>query len=276
MRRWPRRPGTAFDLASEIPLRACAVGAVGADDTCWWCWCTTSPVTAGRLVLLARDISMAYAARLEGREPDWAALPVQYADYALWQRELLGDEQDPDSVLCGQVAYWREALAGAPEQLELPTDRPRPAVASYRGATVALRRRRRSARTAVGGGRAQGVTLFMVLQAALAALLTRLGAGTDIPIGSPIAGRTDEALDDLVGFFVNTLVLRTTPRGTRPSPNCSTACGDRPGRLRPPGRAVRAARGGLNPHPQSWPTTPSSRLCSPSRTTPATTPPSPA
>src|SRR5262245_39594583 len=162
---------------------------------------------------LWRDLARAYAARRDGHEAELAQLPVQYADYTLWQHEVLGREDDPASVMARQLAFWTTSLQGIPDQLDLPRDRARPAVSSHRGDSIGLSIGAKLHRALLALARDSQASLFMVLQAALAALLSRLGAGSDIPIGSPIAGRTDSALDDLVGFFVNTLVLRTDTSG---------------------------------------------------------------
>ncbi len=162
---------------------------------------------------LARDLISAYTARLTDATPDWPQLPVQYADYTLWQRDLLGDDTDPDSPFSRQYTYWAEQLAGLPEQVTIPTDRPRPTTTSNAGDVCDFHFDADLHRGLADLARSAGATVFMVLQASVAALMTRLGAGTDIPIGSGIAGRTDESLDDLVGFFVNTLVLRTDTAG---------------------------------------------------------------
>ncbi|WP_245877376.1 non-ribosomal peptide synthetase, partial [Streptomyces glaucescens] len=201
-----------FDLAREIPFRAELFAL--ADERHVLLLLTHHIVSdAWSREPLARDLTAAYAARVAGGAPVWEPLGVQYADYSLWQREVLGSEDDPGSEISRQLGYWTEALAGLPDQLELPYDRPRPSAASYRGDRITFRLPEDVAAGIDRVARDTQASPFMVVQAALAALLTRLGGGTDIPIGTPIAGRTDEALSDLVGVFLNTLVLRTDTAG---------------------------------------------------------------
>jgi amino acid adenylation domain-containing protein len=207
-----RAAGHLFDLAEEIPVRIDLFSTGETQHVLLLCIHHIAS-DGWSLAPLARDLSEAYRAFREGGKPETAPLAVQYTDYTLWQRELLGGAEDPDSPMARQLAYWRAALAGAPELLDLPTDRKRPAAASYQGDVVRFDLDRQLCDQLLALANRHRVSLFMVLQAATATLLTKLGAGTDIPLGSPIAGRPDSTLDELVGFFVNTLVLRTDTSG---------------------------------------------------------------
>ncbi|MFK0294348.1 amino acid adenylation domain-containing protein [Streptomyces sp. NPDC090442] len=201
-----------FDLTEDAPLRA-TLFQLGPERQVLLLVIQHIAADGWSLRPLLGDLGMAYTARCAGTAPDWPPQPVRYADYTLWQRELLGDAEDPASLMSRQLDYWRKQLADLPAELTLPVDRPRPAVAAQSGGIVAVDWGPELHGRLLELARSAGCTLFMVVQAGFAALLTRMGAGTDIPFGTPVAGRSDSALDELVGFFVNTLVLRTDTAG---------------------------------------------------------------
>ncbi|MEU8760203.1 amino acid adenylation domain-containing protein [Streptomyces sp. NPDC048659] len=203
-----------FDLSRELPLR---VALFAPDDG-------SAGVTLGvllhhvagdgwSLTPLMTDLARAYAARAAGRAPDWEPLPVQYADYTLWQHDVLGDTADPDSVLARGLAHWSAALDGLPAVTDLPLDRPRPAARDHAGALLETALDADVHTRLVRLAEAHDASLLMVVQAALGLALRASGAGAATALGTPVAGRDDEALDELVGFFVNTLVLPTDTSG---------------------------------------------------------------
>ncbi|WP_414683584.1 amino acid adenylation domain-containing protein [Mycobacterium marinum] len=199
--------GYAFSLATEIPLRV-VLFRVSADEHVLVCVVHHIAGDGWSMTPLARDLGVAYAARCAGCVPGWAPLAVQYGDYTLWQRARLGDIGDEGSPIAAQLAYWQRVLAGMPERLALPTDRPYPPVADHRGGRVGIDwsvgLQQQIARVA----REHNATSFMVVQAALAVVLAKISASSEVAVGVPVAGRGDRGLDELVGMFVNTLVLR--------------------------------------------------------------------
>ena len=154
--------------------------------------------------IFLREVTSLYAALLHGRPSPLPELPVQYTDYASWQRRLIRDEG-----LDGELTYWKDQLADAPQLLELPTDRPRPAVQSFRGGRQSLKlpRAKTDALKALAGE--QDASLFMALLALYQLMLYRFTGQEDVLVGSPIANRDRVELEGMIGLFVNTLVLRT-------------------------------------------------------------------
>ncbi|HST58686.1 MAG TPA: condensation domain-containing protein, partial [Longimicrobium sp.] len=154
--------------------------------------------------ILGREVAELYGAFTEGRAPSLPELPVQYADYAAWQRAWM-----QGVVLEAQLAYWRRRLAGAPPALDLPTDRPRPALAGAAGSRVRFTLGRATSDALRALARAEGATLFMTLLAGWQALLSRYAGQADVVVGTPVAGRGRGETQGLIGFFVNTLVMRS-------------------------------------------------------------------
>lgn len=190
-----------FDLSMEIPLRVTVIR-VGADDhtvALVLHHIATDEWSDGPFVA---DLNTAYQARIAGTASALPALAVQYADYALWQRELLARIGEQ------QLQFWRDTLAGAPDELTLPSDRPRPARPSGEGGALHIDIPSETAAALRDLAAQRQVSMLMVLHATVAVLLHRLGAGDDIVVGTPVAGRAETALNELIGFFVNTVVLR--------------------------------------------------------------------
>ncbi|GHC74362.1 hypothetical protein GCM10007079_08570 [Nocardiopsis terrae] len=202
----------SLDLESRPPVRA-HLFRVGAADTVLLLLMHHIAGDGASLAPLVTDLTGAYTARARGREPRFAPLATEYAGFSGWQKDVLGEPDDPGSRLHEALEHWAGVLRGLSDQTELPTDRPRPASMSHRGGSVPVSLGAELHRKLADLAHEVGATVHMVLQAVLAALLTRLGAGTDVTVGCPTAGRPVRELDALVGFFVNPVVLRTDTSG---------------------------------------------------------------
>ncbi|MFC7446980.1 amino acid adenylation domain-containing protein [Rhodococcus daqingensis] len=205
-----------FDVAAEVPVRVALFEVQPAEHVLAL---VVHHISADGYSMgpLTRDVMAAYAARARGEVPMWSPLAVQYADFALWQREVLGDESDESALVARQIRYWRATLSGLPAQLELPSDRVRPAHLSYAGARVDVPVGAHTGETLSDWAAEHNASLFMAVHAGLAVLLSRLSGSSDIAVGTPVAGRGEAELDDLIGMFVNTLVLRTAVDGAESS-----------------------------------------------------------
>ena len=194
-----RRP---FDLASG-PLMRVSVLKRG-DESYIVLFTMHHSISDGwSMGVLVREVKILYQSLLEGNEPDLEELPIQYADYANWQREYL-----QGAALEAQLDYWRKQLGGIPARLELPTDRPRPRAQSYRGDQQDFIIAADLAESLKSLSRREGVTLFMTVLAAFQTLLHLYSGKDDIAVGTPIAGRNRIETENLIGLFINTLVLR--------------------------------------------------------------------
>ncbi|GAA5090149.1 hypothetical protein GCM10023319_42200 [Nocardia iowensis] len=201
-----------FDVTAEVPLRAKLFRVTDSEYVLVF---VVHHISADGWSMgpLTRDVMLAYAARSAGVPPGWAPLPVQYADFSLWQRDVLGSETDPASLISQQAEYWRTALAGLPDELNLPADRTRPTTQSFAGGRVVFPIDGELHRRLTEIAREQNATMFMLVHAALALFLARMSGTDDIAIGTPVAGRGEAELDDVIGMFVNTLVLRSHVEG---------------------------------------------------------------
>ncbi|MGE2722712.1 amino acid adenylation domain-containing protein, partial [Mycolicibacterium celeriflavum] len=201
-----------FDLATEAPIRA-QIYSVGPEQFVLGIVVHHIAFDGWSLAPMVTGIAEAYISRSADRAPSWPPLPVQYVDYTLWQRTQFGDLDDSDSPIAAQLRYWQDTLAGIPGALRLPTDRPYPLVADYRGSSLTVNWPTELQIRVHSVAQEHNATSFMVIQAALGVLLSKISGNSDVVIGFPIAGRRDPALEDLVGFFVNTLVLRVEVTG---------------------------------------------------------------
>ena len=192
-----------FDLTSDLMLRATLIG-LGPEDHVLLLGMHHIAADAHSDSVLFAELAECYAADLDARPPKLPDLPIQYSDYAVWQRDRL-----QGGALEELRSYWARALEGAPELLRLPTDRPRLEVQRHEGSHHRISLDRQLADSVVALGREQGATLFITMLAVFSTLLYRLSGEQDIVIGSPIANRNNLELQGLIGFFTNTIALRT-------------------------------------------------------------------